>query len=105
MMCPNCSSTIVGTENFCPNCGHNMHEKPIPTGIWNQISLYLVSVLLPPFGLGWTFKYLKAKDPKAKTIGWISLGLTITALVLGIWGTAIFLGNISDQVSRQLEGF
>ncbi|MGO5022574.1 helix-turn-helix domain-containing protein [Lawsonibacter sp. LCP25S3_G6] len=26
--CPNCKTVVTGLDNFCPNCGHSLQEKP-----------------------------------------------------------------------------
>lgn len=81
------------------------NEKPLSTNIRTQIGLYLVSVLLPPFFLGWTIKYVKSTDPKAKQIGMISLGLTIVTLVAIIWLSIAFAKNLSQGVNQQLNQY
>jgi len=103
--CPFCSSLVDATAFFCPTCGKNIKEKPLSTGVLIQIGLYLVSVLLPPLFIGWTIKYLKSKDPKAKQIGMISLGLIIFALVIAIWLSLIFVKNITQGVNQQLNQY
>ena len=70
-----------------------------------QLGLYLVSVLLPPLFLGWTIKYLKSSDPKAKQIGLISLGLTTVALLAAIWFSLILFKNITQGVNQQLNQY
>jgi len=81
------------------------HEKPLSTGIWIQIGLYVVSVLLPPLFIGWTIKYLKSTDPKAKQIGMISLGLTIIALIAAVWISAAFTKTLTQEVNQQLNQY
>lgn len=105
ILCPFCSTPLDATAFFCPVCGKNVKEKPIATGFLIQIGLYLVSVLLPPFFLFWTIKYLKSKDPMAKQIGLISLGLTIISLVLALWLTLAFVKNITQGVNLQLNQY
>jgi len=104
-LCPFCSSTIDSSAFFCPTCGKNVKEKPLSTGIWTQIGLYLVSVLLPPLFIGWTIKYLKSTDAKTKQIGMISLVLTIVALVTAIWFSIAFTKNITTEVNQQLNQY
>jgi len=82
-----------------------VREKPLSTGTFTQIGLYAVSILLPPLSLIWTMKYLKSKDPKAKQIGMISLGLTIAALVAVIWLSIAFAKNVTQEVNQQLNQY
>ena len=105
IICPFCSSPIDSSAFFCPICGKNVKEKTLLTGIWTQIGLYVVSVLLPPLFIGWTIKYLKSTNPKAKQIGMISLVLTITALVVAIWISVAFTKTLTREVNQQLNQY
>jgi len=105
ILCPFCSTPLDATAFFCPVCGKNVKEKPIATGFLIQIGLYLVSVLLPPFFLFWTIKYLKSKDPMAKQIGLISLGLTTISLIAAIFLTISLFNTISKGVNLQLNQY
>jgi len=103
--CPSCSSLIGVPADFCPSCGKNLKVKPLSTGMGAQIGLYLVSVLLPPLFLGWTLKYLKSTDPKAKQIGMISLGLTIVTLIAVIWLSISLAKNLNQEVNQQFQQY
>jgi len=103
--CPFCSTLVDRTAFFCSVCGKNVREKPLSTNTFTQIGLYAVSVLLPPFFLFWTIKYLKSKDPKAKQIGMISLGLMIFALVIAVWLSVAYMKNVSHGVNQQLNQY
>jgi hypothetical protein len=105
ILCPFCSTPLDAAAFFCPVCGKNVREKPLSTGIGVQIGLYAVSILLPPLSLIWTIKYLKSKDPKAKQIGMISLGLTIATLVAVFWLSLTFVKNITQGVNQQLNQY
>jgi len=50
-------------------------------------------------------KYLKSKDPKAKQIGMISLGLIIFALVIAVWLSVSYIKNVSQGVNQQLNQY
>jgi len=69
------------------------------------MGLYLVSVLLPPLFIGWTIKYLKSTDPKAKQIGMISLVLTISVLVVTIWLSISLAKNFTQGINQQLNQY
>ena len=69
-----------------------------------ELIYYAGSLLLPPIGLWWGFKYLKQNDGKSKHIGWICIVLTvISTLVVAVWSVRLFQG-ISTQVNQQLQG-
>jgi len=105
ILCPFCSTPLAPAAFFCPICGKNVKEKPIATGFLIQIGLYLVSVLLPPLFIGWTIKYLKSKDPIAKQVGMISLGLTIISLITAVLLSISLFNTISKGVNLQLNQY
>lgn len=79
-------------------------EASLPsTTVAKQILIYLVSFFLPPFGLGWGFKYLKSKDEKAQKIGLIAILLTIISLILTFWITKNFVNNITKSINSELN--
>ena len=77
----------------CPNCGKKIKEPPVLTSIGKQISIYLISFLLPPFGLAPGIRYLMQPDQKAKIIGIVAILLTIVSIGLTIWFTMNFLNE------------
>ena len=79
--CPKCNIEISETAYFCSNCGQSLKSRPEDTAIPKQILVYLVSFFLAPFGLVYAFKYLREPDRKSKTIGGVSLILTVLAII------------------------
>lgn len=82
MKCIKCGADIPLDANFCPKCGASLKVLPKNTSIGKQIVIYLVSFFLAPFGLGYAFSYIADKDPKAKVIGYVSLALTVFAVLV-----------------------
>jgi hypothetical protein len=89
------------TWAYCPNCGYALRGKVLSTSIGKQITLYLISFFLPPFGLIQGLKYFKEKDSKLRMIGVVSIILTIVAIILGILAFKMTL----DFYSRLLNSF
>ena len=85
MACPTCGVVIPTSASFCPNCGTKLKEPGVSTSIGKQALIYIVSFFLAPLGLGYAFKYLRQKDPKAKQIGMISVALTVAGIAAAIW--------------------
>lgn len=85
MLCPSCGAILPADAVFCLKCGAKLREVTVSTSVGKQTVIYLVSLFLAPFGLGYAFKYLKQSDPKAKEIGAVSLVLTILAIAFMIW--------------------
>jgi hypothetical protein len=105
MKCPACHLDVQPDFFYCPYCRKELREKPVDTGVWAQIKLYMISVLIPPFGLPFTFKYLKSPDGKTRSIGWISVILTAAALALATLWAVNQVNKMTDEVNKQLNGY
>ena len=99
LLCPTCHYIIMNEWYFCPNCGKNLKEAPLDVSIGKQILIYLVSFFLAPLGLGWGLKYVKSKDSKIKTIGIVSIVLTVASIILMIIASKSFI----DQYAKMLN--
>ncbi len=102
--CPSCGAKAPADAVFCPHCGKPLQEPQLSTSIGKQIIIYLVSFFLPPFGLAWTFKYLRQENKKAKIIGLVSLILTIAAVIVGIWAIFGFMNGLNSSLNGALGG-
>src|ERR1700690_2123516 len=58
-VCPMCHIQVRLTDYFCYNCGKNLHPKPLSTSIEIQILYYVGSLVLPPMGFIWGFRYIR----------------------------------------------
>jgi uncharacterized OB-fold protein len=97
--CPFCQFQVTEKDSFCPNCGRKIREKALSSTIWKQISIYLLSFLLPPLGLWPGFKYLKQKEQKLKNIGIVAIILTFLSLIIG----GIIGIRVANEVNRQVN--
>ena len=97
--CPFCHTAISAADYFCPNCGKKLKDKPPATTISKQIIVYLVSLLLPPFGIVYAWRYLKQADGKSQKIGIAAVVLTVIALALTIWATKLMIDSINQQLN------
>ena len=102
-LCPSCHNTIIAEDYFCPHCGKKLKDKPLATSAGKQTIVYLVSVLLPPFGLPWAFRYLKQGDEKSKIIGYIVIGLTVLSLLVNVWLCIGFINGITKDMNTTLK--
>lgn len=103
MLCPMCHVAVRPTDYFCYNCGKNLHPKPLPTDLTTQALYYLGSIVLPPMGFIWGFKYLRDKDPKSKTVGLVLFLITVVELVFITVFSIKAVSSINQQVNKQLE--
>lgn len=98
--CSLCHTQLLLTWYYCPNCGKIIKEKPLEISLTKQITIYFVSFFLAPLGLGWGFKYVKSSDTKVRTIGIISIALTIISIAIMFF---VFKGVI-DQYAKIING-
>ena len=101
--CRYCGKNIIESDYFCPNCGKKLKDKPLSTGIVKQISVYLFSVFLPPFGLWPGIKYLRQEGDKSKIIGIIVILLTIISTGVSIWLTIGFINVFNQQLNSNIN--
>jgi hypothetical protein len=78
-------------------------KASLSTTIGKQIVIYLISFFLPPFGLIYAFKYLKADDEKAKRIGQITVILTIISLLLNFWLLKTVFDSVPQLINSQMK--
>ena len=97
--CKECGHEISDEALACPNCGKPQRDKPPSVSLSRQITVYFVSLFLPPFGLWYVWKYLKQKDSKSKKIGIVALILTIISIIITIW----FIGKLVDSINQALN--
>ncbi len=104
-ICTKCHTTIRPTDYFCFNCGNNLKPTPPSISLMDQIVLYIKSILLPPFGILFAFKYLKQTDSKSKIVGIVAIVLTVISLIVSIVLFADFMKTLNDQVNSQINTF
>lgn len=103
LLCPSCHQPISPANYFCPNCGKKLHSPPPSTTISSQIFLYLKTILLPPFGFYWGFRYLHQPDSKSKIIGFIVIVITIIEIIFLIQSTMNIINSVNQQISQQTQ--
>jgi len=96
--CPQCALPILAVFNFCPNCGKELKDSMLPIPLGKQISVYLISLLLPPLGLWPGIKYLLRRNNQAKKVGVIAIILTVIATVVLSWFTMQLTTTILQQL-------
>ncbi len=96
--CPSCFTVLPPEANFCPKCGMALKNNPPSISILKQITVYGVSLLLPPLGLWYVWKYLRQPDKKSKEIGVAALVLTIISLAITIWTAKIMLDSVNESL-------
>ncbi|MCL5016391.1 MAG: zinc-ribbon domain-containing protein [Patescibacteria group bacterium] len=104
-VCPVCHQPVSPEAYFCPNCGHPLKSKP--PEIFERLIVYAVSILLPPFGLGYAWKYLKAGDKASRAIGIMAIVLTTISIIGSIFAWQFWIQplitNYANQQNQQLN--
>jgi hypothetical protein len=99
--CPSCHFVAQESFFFCPNCGKKIKEPPVSIGIGKQLSIYLISIFFPPFGLWPGITYLLDKNEKAKIIGIVAIVLTILSTIVTTWYT--LYKQLNQAMSSQMQ--
>lgn len=102
-LCPFCNSLVSDSFFFCPTCGKKLHEPPITLA--KQLSVYAISLLLPPLGLWPGIKYVIQKDEKTKTVGMIAIILTVISTIFTIWLFMNTLSSITSGINSPLQQY
>ena len=105
VICKYCSLPISREDFFCPHCGKKLKDKPVSLGILSLSWLFILSTLVPPFGIGLTIRYIRAEDERARIIGWVSLGITVFALVTTVWISIGLMNTINQQMNSVMQSY
>ncbi|SRR5258706_14410587 len=100
MICPACKRTVSALNNFCPNCGKKLPKIDIHISIAKQIYIYLISLIAPPFGIIYTFRYFRNPHAQVRVVGWVALILTVISCAVTIWYTVNIVNTISQDISK-----
>jgi len=101
--CPTCHTIIRPTDYFCFNCGKNLHEKPLSTNRTTEFLYYFGSILLPPLGFWWAYKYYKQTDGDSKRIALICAILTIVSVILATMWSIQIMDKVNIQINQQFQ--
>lgn len=104
-LCPSCQYKIQPDWFFCPNCAHELREKPPVISIFKQFWIYFVSFFFSPLGLVWGFKYVKYKDPKTKMIGIIAIVLNLIAIIILFYSLKKFTEQYSNILNNLVPSY
>ncbi|MBU1104809.1 hypothetical protein L6255_02730 [Candidatus Parcubacteria bacterium] len=74
-------------------------KNPLSFTTGRKIFMYTTSALLPPFGLGWAFKYLKNQNPEGKRVGWVIIAITVVSLIINLAVFTKLFSSFSNQLT------
>ncbi len=89
--------------NFCSLCGKKIKEPPPAVTVHAQILAYAVSLLAPPFGLWYTYKYFRQGGEKEKQIAWICVIITIISSIIAAWSTKALIDLLNSELGGLIQ--
>lgn len=103
--CPKCHQPVTLTDYFCPGCGKKIRSRPLSTSLTSQIVLYLKTLLLPPFGLIWGYRYLRQSDTASKIVGLVTIIITAVETVWLVEATVAAVNTVQQQLNQQINSY
>lgn len=101
--CPACRQPVDSTDYFCRNCGKNIRPRPLSISIGSQLVLYFKTLLLPPLGFIWGFRYLRQSSIGSKLVGLFVIILTLAELIWLIQATVYAIDTVNRQLYQQMH--
>jgi len=102
-ICPKCHQPTIESYYFCPNCGYNLRPVPLSTSIGTQAILYIKTLLLPPLGIIWGYRYLRQPGTATKLVGLFTIIITIIELYLVTQATVYSVNLVNQQINQQFK--
>ncbi len=103
IFCPSCRQPVDTSVFFCPNCGKKIRSPPLSTSVTTQILLYIKTLLLPPFGIIWGYRYCRQSDRASKIIGYIVIVITIIETIWMTKVTVDIINSTTTQINSQVQ--
>ena len=103
--CPHCGTAVTPDNIFCPHCGKELKPSQPSVTLFSQLTSYLISIFLPPFGLWPAFRYLKQTDPKARRAGIICIVLTVLSLLTTVLLTTYYVQRFNQVMNQELNQY
>ncbi len=97
-ICSGCGTQVSPEINFCPQCGKKFREPPPSKSVGVQAAVYAASLLAPPFGLWYAYKYFKYGDAARHKIGWVAVILTVISTGFAVWSAEIFVNSLKQSL-------
>ncbi len=101
--CKFCKSPVQENFYFCPNCGKKIKEPPFKFSLGKSITIIVVAILIPPFGIIPGVKYFLKDDRRAQFVGLITIAVTIIATGLMLIITSRVLNYYKDAYNQVMQ--
>ncbi|MFA5025285.1 MAG: zinc ribbon domain-containing protein [Candidatus Shapirobacteria bacterium] len=101
--CPKCHQQVNANDYFCPFCGYKIRSPPPSTTFGGILVLLIKTILLPPFGFIWGYRYLRQTNNKSKLIGLVVILITVVELVWGVKASVDLVDMANKQINQQFK--
>ncbi|MFA5828823.1 MAG: hypothetical protein WC841_05720 [Candidatus Shapirobacteria bacterium] len=90
-------------DYYCRNCGKSLRPRPLSTSVRSQLVLYIKTLLLPPFGFIWGYRYLRQSDTVSKLVGLFTVLITTAEIIWLIQSTVNTFTTVNQEIYRQMK--
>lgn len=99
IFCKYCGSEIPENSYFCPVCGKKLKEKEEKITLLRELFIYILCFIFMPFGMYWFFKYFRNPDGAKKRVAYVSLIITLIAIIATFWVTYNYIQSIKGYMN------
>lgn len=102
-ICKNCGKNLKASDLFCPNCGKSVNDQPPDLSLPKRLSVYLISLLFPPFGFIPGIKYFSSSDSEVKKVGLIAIILSVVSTIIAIYLSMQIITEFNKELNHQID--
>jgi hypothetical protein len=78
-------------------------KPPLSTSVSTLVILLLKTLLLPPFGFWWGYRYFRQSDSVSKYVGLFTILITFVEIIWLVQSTVTAVNMVNQQVNQQLQ--
>lgn len=97
--CKYCEKEIPENSYFCPNCGKKLKDKEQKISLVRELFIYILCFICAPLGLYWFFKYVRSLDGTKQRVAYMSLIITLIAIIATIGITYSYIQTIKSYMN------
>jgi uncharacterized membrane protein YvbJ len=97
-LCPSCKKEIETTDNFCPHCGHTIHQQDLVLTTNQKIKIYAFSIFLTPLGVIPFFRHFRSAKPENRKTAYIALVVTVIPFIFMTVVISKYLNSLSSII-------
>jgi hypothetical protein len=90
----------MSETTICPYCHQPIKSTTLSTSVSTQIFLYLKTVILPPMGFFWGYRYLQQPDNKSRIVGLAAIIITFIEIIWLIQSSISLINAVTLQMNQ-----